>query len=65
VSYMLIRDLEPLLRLQIAKRVRMNGPSFSDDALVLMELGLAEKRKASRNKRRTVRTGRRVVRDGA
>ncbi len=63
MSYMLIRDLEPLLWLQIAKRARKNKRSLSDEALMLMELGLAEKRKASASKRRSARTGRRVVKD--
>jgi macrodomain Ter protein organizer (MatP/YcbG family) len=45
MSYMLIRDLEPLLWLQIAKSARKNKRSLSDEALVLMQRGFAEKKR--------------------
>jgi hypothetical protein len=58
---MYIRDLEPVLWLQIAKSARKNKRSLSDEALVLLELGLAEKRAAPTGKGRTTRTRRRVA----
>ena len=51
MSYMLIRDLEPLLWLQVANRARKNKRSFSEEALILIQLGLVEKRKARPSKR--------------
>jgi macrodomain Ter protein organizer (MatP/YcbG family) len=63
MSYMLIRDLEPLLWLQIAKSARKNKRSLSDEALILMQRGLAEKKKrAADTKQRGIRM-RRIVND--
>jgi macrodomain Ter protein organizer (MatP/YcbG family) len=61
MSYMYIRDLEPLLWLRIAKSARENKRSLSEEALILLELGLAEKRAAITSKGRSARTRRRVA----
>ena len=63
MSYMLIRDLEPLLWSQIAKRARKNKRSLSDEAQALMQIGLVEKRRAAASKGRGARLPRRIVCD--
>jgi macrodomain Ter protein organizer (MatP/YcbG family) len=61
MSYMYIRDLEPVLWLQIAKSAQRNKRSLSEEALILLERGLAEKRAATTSNGRTARTRRRVA----
>jgi uncharacterized protein YdaT len=61
MSYMLIRDLEPDLWSQIAKSARKNNRSLANEALALLERGLAEKRAMSSATRRPKETRRRVA----
>ena len=61
MSYMYVRDLEPLLWLQIAKSARKNKRSLSEEALILLERGLAEKRATAPSRRPTTQTRRRVT----